>query len=58
MGSVPEEDVRRTFNMGLGYILVVPKGSSKEAISLLKTAGYKAYLIGNTVKGLKGVSYL
>lgn len=58
MGSVPEEDMQRTFNMGLGYILVVPKGSSKETISLLKTAGYKAYLIGNTVKGLKGVSYL
>jgi phosphoribosylformylglycinamidine cyclo-ligase len=57
MGNVPEYDMRKTFNMGIGYVVVVPKGSAGEALSLLKKTGYRAFLIGNTVKGGKGVRY-
>ena len=57
MGGVPEADMRRTFNMGIGYVVIVPKGSSTEAVALLKKAGYKAFLIGNVEKGGKDVRY-
>jgi len=57
MGNVPKDDMRRTFNMGIGYVMFVPKGSAGEALSLLKKAGYRGFLIGNTVKGGNGVRY-
>jgi phosphoribosylformylglycinamidine cyclo-ligase len=57
MGNVPEADMQRTFNMGIGYVVIVPKGLSREAIPLLKKAGYKSFLIGNVEKGGKGVRY-
>ncbi len=57
MGNVPEEDMRRTFNMGIGFIMVVSKASAEEAVSLLKKAGYPAFLIGNAVKRGGGVIY-
>ena len=57
MGNVPEDDMRRTFNMGIGYVVIISKGLAKEVLSLLKRAGYRAFLIGNTEKGGKGVRY-
>jgi phosphoribosylformylglycinamidine cyclo-ligase len=57
MGNVPEDDMRRTFNMGIGYVVIISKGLAKEALSLLKRAGYRAFLIGNTEKGGEGVRY-
>ena len=57
MGNVTDDDMRRTFNMGIGYIVIVQKGLGKEALSLLKTEGYPAFLIGNTEKGGRGVRY-
>jgi phosphoribosylformylglycinamidine cyclo-ligase len=56
-GKVPEDDMRRTFNMGIGYVIVVPKTRAGETLSLLHTSGYKAYIIGKTGKGGYGVRY-
>lgn len=57
MGNVPAEDMDRTFNMGIGYILVVPENKSNEAVKLLKEAGYESYIIGFIEKGMKEVRY-
>ena len=38
-GAVPREDMLRTFNMGLGLILVVAPGDADEAIGALRGAG-------------------
>jgi phosphoribosylformylglycinamidine cyclo-ligase len=57
MGNVPAEDMKRTFNMGIGFVMVVSKSSAGEAVSLLKKAGYPAFIIGNTEKGVSGVRY-
>jgi len=57
MGSVPEEDMRKTFNMGIGYVMVTSKGAAKDAVVLLKKSGYAPFLIGNIEKGGKGVRY-
>lgn len=45
-GNVPQEEMYRTFNMGIGFVLIVPE-SAKEGIK--KAA--KAYEIGRIVKG-------
>jgi len=50
-GRVPVEDMRKTFNMGIGYVIVVGGKSARSAIALLKQYGYSAYLIGSIEKG-------
>ncbi len=57
MGKVPQDDMKRTFNMGIGYVMVVSEGTAGNAVSLLKKSGYPAYVIGNIEKGGKGVRY-
>jgi len=56
-GSVPAEDMKRTFNMGIGFVMVVTKSAAQDVVYLLKKSGYPAYIIGNTEKGGKGVRY-
>lgn len=56
-GKVPEDDMRRTFNMGIGYVIAVPKTRAEEALALLHAAGYDAYIIGKTGKGGNDVRY-
>jgi phosphoribosylformylglycinamidine cyclo-ligase len=57
MGNVPIEDLRMTFNMGIGYIIVTPESESDKAISILKKTGYNSFLIGNIEKGGQGIRY-
>ena len=45
-GGVPEEDMRRTFNLGLGLVMVVEKGAAEGVLSSLKSQGENAYIIG------------
>ena len=58
LGNVPEIDMQRTFNMGIGFIMVVGKGEADKTITLLKKAGYNAYRIGRIEKNRKGVQYV
>lgn len=58
LGNVPDEDMKRTFNMGIGFAMVVDKGEADKTIALLRKAGYRAYRIGSIEKGLKGVHYV
>ncbi|HMK55133.1 MAG TPA: phosphoribosylformylglycinamidine cyclo-ligase [Dissulfurispiraceae bacterium] len=51
LGGVPDPDMKRTFNMGIGYVIVLGKNKAVPAIDLLKKAGYPAYLIGFIEKG-------
>jgi phosphoribosylformylglycinamidine cyclo-ligase len=34
-GDVPEEDMRRTFNLGIGLILIIDKNETDSTIELL-----------------------
>jgi phosphoribosylformylglycinamidine cyclo-ligase len=56
-GNVPHADMRRTFNMGIGLIVVVEKGKADIAVKTLKKAGYHGYLIGEIEKGREGVRF-
>ncbi len=56
-GGVPDEDMKRTFNMGIGYILVVERKEQEKTLHLLNNNGFDAYSIGRVEKGIKGVKY-
>ena len=47
----------RTFNMGIGMMLVVPAKKFKKAQTLLERAGEKFYTVGRIVKGDRKVMY-
>ncbi|HVI08191.1 MAG TPA: phosphoribosylformylglycinamidine cyclo-ligase [Candidatus Binatia bacterium] len=57
LGNVPQDDMLRTFNMGLGMLVVVPLAKFKKAQSVLERAGEKAYTVGRIVKGERKVTY-
>ena len=57
IGNVPEDDMMRTFNMGIGMVLVVPSKKFKKVQSILERAGEKGYTIGRIVKGDRKVTY-
>jgi phosphoribosylformylglycinamidine cyclo-ligase len=57
LGNVPQEEMLRTFNMGLGILLVVPSKKFKKAQTLLERAGEKAFTVGRIVKGDRKVMY-
>ncbi len=57
LGNVPMEEMLRTFNMGLGMLLVVPSKKFKKAQTLLERAGEKVYTVGRIVKGDRKVLY-
>jgi phosphoribosylformylglycinamidine cyclo-ligase len=57
LGNVPQEEMLRTFNMGMGMLLVVPSAKFKKAQSVLERVGEKAYTIGRIVKGERKVTY-
>jgi phosphoribosylformylglycinamidine cyclo-ligase len=57
IGNVPPEEMLRTFNMGLGMLLVVPLAKFKKAQTVLERVNEKAYTIGRIVKGERKVIY-
>ena len=45
-GSVPDSDMQRTFNNGIGMVIVVPETSAEEVMDRLKAMNQDAYFIG------------
>lgn len=45
-GNVPEDDMRRTFNLGVGMALIVDAAKADEVIAQLNAAGETAFKIG------------
>ncbi|HSL20756.1 MAG TPA: phosphoribosylformylglycinamidine cyclo-ligase [Vicinamibacterales bacterium] len=56
-GRVPDAEMRRTFNMGIGLILVAAARDADGVLAALRTAGEDARLIGELVPGVKEVRY-
>jgi phosphoribosylformylglycinamidine cyclo-ligase len=57
LGNVLQDEMMRTFNMGIGMLLVVPSKKFKKAESVLDRAGEKYYAVGRIVKGERKVTY-
>jgi len=54
LGNVPDDDYRRTFNLGVGMILVIPQKKLAKAERLLKRMKEPHYVIGRIVKQPRG----
>ncbi|HEY6307387.1 MAG TPA: phosphoribosylformylglycinamidine cyclo-ligase [Candidatus Angelobacter sp.] len=57
LGNVAQDEMMRTFNMGIGMVLVVPSKKFKRVQSVIEKCGEKSYLIGRIVKGERKVLY-
>jgi phosphoribosylformylglycinamidine cyclo-ligase len=57
LGNVGQDEMLRTFNMGLGMLLVVPSAKFKKAQTVIERAGEKAFTVGRIVKGERKVIY-
>ncbi|GIM45466.1 phosphoribosylformylglycinamidine cyclo-ligase [Collibacillus ludicampi] len=54
-GGIPARDMFRTFNMGIGMILIVPEEQADEVLAEVTARGEKAYRIGTVVEGARQV---
>ena len=57
LGNVEQEEMLRTFNMGIGLICVVPAEKVKKAKAVLNRANERHHIIGRVVRGERKVSY-
>ena len=46
VGDVPEDDMRRTFNLGVGLVAIVPAEHVGRALAVLGALGTPAFEIG------------
>jgi phosphoribosylformylglycinamidine cyclo-ligase len=57
LGQVSQEEMMRTFNMGIGLIAAIPAAKFTKAKTLLDRAEEKFFVIGRVVKGERQVQY-
>ena len=48
-GEIPEEEMKRVFNLGIGYCIVIPEESEQDAHDTISACGYKSWTIGKVV---------
>ncbi|HEU4964419.1 MAG TPA: phosphoribosylformylglycinamidine cyclo-ligase [Bacilli bacterium] len=51
LGNIAETDLYRTFNMGIGMVLIVPADQADAVIASATELGENAYLIGRVTEG-------
>src|SRR5215213_8045733 len=51
LGNVSEEEMRRVFNLGVGFCAVVPAHEAERGLEALRAAGCAAWRIGEVVEG-------
>jgi phosphoribosylformylglycinamidine cyclo-ligase len=56
IGSIKENDMYNTFNMGIGMVFALDNDSAQEAVRHLNTEKDQAFIIGQVIKGEAGVS--
>ena len=49
LGDVSEEEMRRVFNLGVGFCVVVASGDAERALDALRSAGCESWRIGEVV---------
>jgi phosphoribosylformylglycinamidine cyclo-ligase len=54
-GQVSEEDMFRTFNMGVGMVIAVPAEDAEEAVRVAQELGEQAFVIGRVAEGPREV---
>lgn len=54
-GRIRDEEMLKTFNLGLGFVLIVAKEDAAKVIAALKEQGERAYDVGEIAAGPTGV---
>ncbi|HTO13284.1 MAG TPA: phosphoribosylformylglycinamidine cyclo-ligase [Candidatus Binatia bacterium] len=54
-GGIEDHEMFRTFNMGIGYVLVVPPDRAERVTAALTAAGEAVHVLGEIVPGERGV---
>lgn len=49
LGKIDEDEMLRTFNMGVGLVMVLPADRAKQCLDALSAAGHEAWRIGEVV---------
>jgi phosphoribosylformylglycinamidine cyclo-ligase len=49
-GSVPEEEMRKTFNLGVGLILIIPTSDADRVLAVLKRKRERPFVMGEVVR--------
>jgi phosphoribosylformylglycinamidine cyclo-ligase len=57
LGDVAQDEMLRTFNMGIGLIAVVPAEQVKKAKAILNRANERHHIIGRIARGDRRVTY-
>ena len=56
-GNVAEPEMFRTFNMGVGFILIVPEEQAQDVAQTVNEAGERAWIIGEVSNDIEGIVY-
>jgi phosphoribosylformylglycinamidine cyclo-ligase len=54
LGRIPDDDYRRTFNLGVGIIFAVPARAASKAERVLRRLGELPFRLGETVERRRG----
>jgi phosphoribosylformylglycinamidine cyclo-ligase len=53
VGNVPEKDMRRTFNLGVGLILIVDRKNTDTIINILEEKNEKPFIMGEVMRDFR-----
>ncbi|UUZ81646.1 phosphoribosylformylglycinamidine cyclo-ligase [Paenibacillus sp. P26] len=56
-GSISNNDMFRTFNMGIGMVVIVPEDQAEAAKQVFEQHGEKAYTLGRVTAGSRQVTF-
>ena len=56
-GNIERDEMRRTFNCGVGMVVVVAAEDADRAMSILEESGEQAWRLGHAESGQGGVHY-
>jgi phosphoribosylformylglycinamidine cyclo-ligase len=56
-GGVPTAEMKKTFNMGIGFVMITGRSDAPKLLKILNNGGFPAWLIGRTVSGTGLVRY-
>jgi phosphoribosylformylglycinamidine cyclo-ligase len=58
LGKVPAEDLARTFNLGVGFVLFARDGDASRVVEMLRAAGEAPWILGEAVAGERAVEWV